>query len=157
MSDKNYIISIEGQTVPVPAEVGTLGDDELKRALTPMFPGAANSKIERAEKDGTVTITVVKLAGSKGTGGGRSKRKQEGGLAALLRCKSRRNPAIELYLRLHDRDANELDPEGLISTSEDIQKALETGYRQLEEMVAAHARLAQTAPHEGMDFIPLGF
>jgi len=63
MSDKNYIISIEGHTVPVPTEVGTLGDDELKRALTPMFPGAANSQIERAEKDGTQTITVVKLTG----------------------------------------------------------------------------------------------
>ena len=63
-----YIVKIEGQEVPVPEGVGGLEDADLKRALTPMFPGAANSKIERAEKDGVTTITVVKLAGSKGSG-----------------------------------------------------------------------------------------
>ena len=63
-----YIVKIEGQEVPVPDSVGALEDADLKRTLTPMFPGAANSKIERAEKDGMITITVVKLAGSKGNG-----------------------------------------------------------------------------------------
>jgi hypothetical protein len=33
-----------------------------------MFPGAANSKIERAEKDETVIITMIKMSGSKGNG-----------------------------------------------------------------------------------------
>ena len=68
MTDKKYILKIEGQEIVVPPEVGGLEDADLKRALTPMFPGAANSKIERAEKDDTVTITVIKLAGSKGSG-----------------------------------------------------------------------------------------
>lgn len=89
-----YIVKIEGQEVPVPDSVGALEDADLKRALTPMFPGAANSKIERAEKDGVTTITVVKLAGSKGSA---RKNKKEGGLAALLSCKSRRNPIVDLY------------------------------------------------------------
>jgi hypothetical protein len=65
--DNKYILKIEGQEIT---------DADLKRALTPMFPGAANSKIERVEKDGTVTITVVKLAGAKGNG---RKRKKGGG------------------------------------------------------------------------------
>ncbi len=68
MADKKYMLKVEGQEIAVPEQVGALEDADLKRALTPMFPGAANSKIERAEKDGTVTITVIKLAGSKGNG-----------------------------------------------------------------------------------------
>ena len=68
METKKYILKIEGQELVIPPEVGGLEDADLKRALTPMFPGAANSKIERAEKDETVTITVIKLAGSKGSG-----------------------------------------------------------------------------------------
>lgn len=68
MTDKKYIVKVEGQEIAVPEEIGTLEDADLKRALTPMFPGASNSKIERDEKDGTVTITVIKLAGAKGGG-----------------------------------------------------------------------------------------
>ena len=154
MSDKKYIIKIEGQEIDIPEEVGALEDADLKRALTPMFPGAANSKIERAEKDGTVTITVVKLAGAKGNG---RKSKKGGGFAALLSCKSRRNPTVEFYLELHGQELGELDPYQLIGISSDIDKALEAGHRQLEQMIAAHARLRRTVPQEGMAFVPLGF
>ena len=154
MSDKKYIIKIEGQEIDIPAEVGALEDADLKRALTPMFPGAANSKIERAEKDGTVTITVVKLAGAKGNG---RKSKKGGGFAALLSCKSRRNPTVEFYLELHGQELGELDPYQLIGISSDSDKALEAGHRQLEQMIAAHARLRRTVPQEGMAFVPLGF
>jgi hypothetical protein len=66
--NKKYVIKVEGQEITVPEDVGALEDADLKRALTPMFPGAANSKIERTEKDDMVTITVIKLAGSKGSG-----------------------------------------------------------------------------------------
>ena len=154
MSDKKYIIKIEGQEIDIPAQVGVLEDADLKRALTPMFPGAANSKIERAEKDGAVTITVVKLAGAKGSG---RKSKKGGGFAALLACKSRRNPTVEFYLELHGQELGELDPYQLISLSGDIDKALEAGQRQFEQMIAAHARLRRTVPQEGITFIPLGF
>ena len=44
---KKYMLKIEGQELTIPTEVGGLQDADLKRALTPMFPGAANSKIER--------------------------------------------------------------------------------------------------------------
>ena len=68
MTTKKHILKIEGQELTLPPEVGGLENTDLKRALTPMFPGAANSKIERAEKDDRVTITVIKLAGSKCNG-----------------------------------------------------------------------------------------
>ena len=97
MADKKYKIKVEGQEIDIPAEVGILEDSDLKRALTPMFPGAANSRIERSEKDDVVTITVIKMAGSKGGGRRPSNSKKGGGQAALLNCKSRRNPAVELY------------------------------------------------------------
>lgn len=154
MTDKKYMIKVEGQEIAVPAEVGALEDAELKRALTPMFPGAANSKIERAEKDGTVTITVIKLAGAKGN---RRRHRTGGGFAALLACRNRRNPTMAFYLRMHDLDAKQLDPLQLIGLSSDIDRVLEAGQRQLEQVIAAHARFCRTTPQEGTDFIPLGF
>ena len=44
MSDKKYIIKIEGQEIDIPAQVGALEDADLKRALTPMFPGAPTQR-----------------------------------------------------------------------------------------------------------------
>lgn len=63
-----YVISIEGQSIDLPEEIA--GDDaKLKAALSPFFPGAANSKIMRnPEKDGVINITVIKQAGTKGNG-----------------------------------------------------------------------------------------
>ncbi len=61
-----YEISIEGQTIPMPAEIA-LDDKLLKDALAPYWPGAANSKIMRGDPvNGKVTVTVVKQAGTKG-------------------------------------------------------------------------------------------
>jgi hypothetical protein len=154
VADKKYMIKVEGQEIAVPEEVGALEDADLKRALTPMFPGAANSKIERAEKDGTITITVIKLAGAKGN---RRKSKKGGGFAALLTVKNRRNPTVELYLQLHVRQVDTLNPLQLIGLSEEIDKVLDAGQRQLEQVIAAHARLCRTTPQEGTDFVPVGF
>jgi hypothetical protein len=153
---KKYMLKIEGQELTIPTEVGGLQDADLKRALTPMFPGAANSKIERVEKDGTVTITVIKLAGSKGSGRRSSSRKKGGGLAALLCCKSRRNPAVQLYLKMHAQNVNALDPTGLIALADDIDSTLAAGIKQNQQILAALARLIRAAPKEGT-FVPWGF
>jgi hypothetical protein len=154
MSDEKYTLKIEGQEITLPAEVGTLGDDELKRALTPMFPGAANSKIQRTDKDGVTIIEVIKVAGSKGAG---RKKRKGGGFTALCACKNRRNPLIELFLSLNTRDLNNLDPAQLIGFSEDIEKVVEAGRRELSQVVAAHAKLTDTAAKDGKAFVPLGF
>lgn len=64
-----YNISIEGQTIPMPAEIAT-NDQLLKDALAPYWPGAANAKIMRGDPvNGAVTVTVVKQAGTKGNDG----------------------------------------------------------------------------------------
>lgn len=59
-------IKIEGQEIEMPAEIAR-DDTSLKNALSPYFPGAANAKFMRSEeKDGVITVTVVKQAGTKG-------------------------------------------------------------------------------------------
>lgn len=157
MADKKYILKIEGQEITISQDIGGLEDSDLKRALTPMFPGAANSKIERAVKDGTVTITVIKLAGSKGSGRRSSTRNRKGGgLAALRNCRSRRNPAVELYLAMHARNVNALDPTGMIALADKIDATLEEGVKQQQQVLAGLARLARSAPKESK-FVPIGF
>jgi hypothetical protein len=119
-----------------------------------MFPGAANSKIQRTDKDGVTIIEVIKVAGSKGAG---RKKRKGGGFTALCACKNRRNPLIELFLSLNTRDLNNLDPAQLIGFSEDIEKVVEAGRRELSQVVAAHAKLTDTAAKDGKAFVPLGF
>ena len=83
--------------------------------------------------------------------------KRGGGLAALLKCKSRRNPIVELYQQLDIKGAGEIKPEQMLVISEKIEKTLEAGAQQAQEMTAALARLRSTTAQEGRDFIPLGF
>ncbi len=157
MAEEKYLIKIEGQEIAVGREIGGLDDAALKRALTPMFPGAANSRINRSNKDGLTTIEVIKVAGSKGAGGKTRKNKKGGGFAALCSCQSRRNPMVELFLSLNTEDLNNLDPTQLIGFSDDVEKVIEEGRRQLNQVVAAHTRLTNTVAKDGTSFVPLGF
>ena len=84
-------------------------------------------------------------------------KKKGGGLAALLSCKNRRNPIVELYQRLHLEEAGNLKPEQMIVVSEEIEKTIQAGARQQQEVTAALARLRIASPREGRDFVPLGF
>jgi hypothetical protein len=45
----------------------------------------------------------------------------------------------------------------LIGFSEDIEKVVEAGRRELSQVVAAHAKLTDTAAKDGKAFVPLGF
>lgn len=157
MSDEKYMVKIEGQEITVGKEIGSLDDSALKRALTPIFPGAANSRITRTAKDGVTIIEIIKVAGSKGAGRKNQKNKKGGGFAALCSCKSRRNPMIELFLGLNTEDLNNLEPAQLIGFSDDIEKVIEEGRRQLSQVVAAHTRLTNTTAKDGTAFVPLGF
>ena len=84
----NYNVLIEGQTIPVPEEIGA-SDEAVKRALTPFYPEVANAMVTRVVKEETTTITVVKRAGTKGAG-----------MQDLVDCAGGRNPAIALYEEL---------------------------------------------------------
>ena len=62
----NYSIKIEGQTIPVPAEIGS-SDEQIRTTLSQYFEGIKNSKIERTvQPNGDVIVDVCKLAGTKG-------------------------------------------------------------------------------------------
>ena len=63
----NYHIRIEGQTIPVPPEIGS-SDDQIRETFSLYFEGIKNSKIERTvQANGDVLVDVCKLAGTKGT------------------------------------------------------------------------------------------
>jgi len=121
----NYIVSIESQSIPMQEEIA--GDDaKLKAALAPFFPGAANSKIMRSEPvDGVITVTVVKQAGTKGSGAGTKGTI----LTHLVNAPAGENPVVEL-LRKMEADSEsllKLDPEQLLLHDAEIRKALEAG------------------------------
>ena len=65
---------IEGQTHAVPDELVRNGssvaeqDENLRQALRPNFDLAANATFQRVEKDGELTVTVIKAPGRKGSG-----------------------------------------------------------------------------------------
>ncbi len=63
----NYHIKIEGQTIPVPAEIGS-SDEQIRATLSLYFEGIKNSKIERTvQSNGDILVDVCKVAGTKGT------------------------------------------------------------------------------------------
>ncbi len=63
----NYNIKIEGQTIPVPPEIGS-SDEQIRATLSLYFEGIKNSKIERTvQANGDILVDVCKVAGPKGT------------------------------------------------------------------------------------------
>jgi hypothetical protein len=142
----NYVVSVEGQTIPVPEEIGA-SDEAVKRALTPFYPEVANAMITRVTKDETVTINVVKKAGSKG--GGR------GPLQALIACPGGQNPAISLYQAISQAD-DDLDPYTMLELDAQISQAVEAGEKQGLEVRAAQRRLIQ-APARPCSAVVVGF
>lgn len=62
----NYQIKIEGQTIPVPAEIGS-SDEQIRATLSLYFEGIKNSRIERTvQANGDILVDVCKVAGTKG-------------------------------------------------------------------------------------------
>lgn len=139
---KTYNISIEGQTIAVPEEIGS-DDEKVRAVLAPYFPGAANSLISRTEKDETVTVSVVKKAGSKGV----SWNSNEAGIGYLSTCPSRQNPAIELYHEIEKAGGIEsMDPDELLAFDARIAQAIKDGEAQAEMVKHAQARLDAAVP-----------
>lgn len=127
----NYIISIEGQTIPVPEEIGK-DDEAVKKALAPFYPQVANAMITRTTKDDTITVNVVKKAGTKG---GYSV------FDALVSCPSGQNPAIELYRQLSNLPDSELDPQKLLELDARLEQAIQQGEAEADQVSRALDRL----------------
>jgi len=128
----SYIVVIEGQNIPVPEEIAT-SDEKVRQALTPFFPDAANAMITRVEKDGQVTINVIKKAGSKGA------------IDYLASCPGGRNPAVALYQELQSMNLD-LDPETMLSLDARLDQAIEAGAVQAGRVEGALTRLQAARP-----------
>lgn len=142
----NYNVIIEGTNIPVPEEIGA-SDEAIKRALTPFYPEVANAMITRVTKDETVTITVVKKAGSKGQSGDP--------IDALIQCPGGKNAAVVLYEELRELPAD-IDPADLLALETRVEKAVERGEQEVQAMRDSAARLA-TCTAIPAPFVPEGF
>jgi hypothetical protein len=140
-----YLVSIEGQSIPIPEEIGA-DDESVRRSLAPFYPEVANAMITRVEKDGVTTITVVKRAGSKGAQG----------IDSLKACAGGKNPAIALYEEIRGTGMELLDPEQLLVLDERLEQAIEAGEAQARAVERARERLAETAPRPAPAVV-LGF
>jgi hypothetical protein len=148
MSDKTYNILIEGQTIPVPPEIGT-DDAKVKASLAPFFPDAANAQITRAEKGEVVTITVTKKAGSKGAAGDNNL------LAQLETTPGGMNPVMEMHARIAGQDTP-LGVEELMALDTQIEMAITEGEKQAEAIQWALKRL-QAAQPVAAPLVVMGF
>ncbi len=140
MTTPTYILSIEGQEIPLPPELAQ-DDDKLRRVLTSIIPGAAHAQINRTVKENITTITVVKRAGSKGCSSPR---------VCLIQCSGGKNPVIALFEHLQTRDLSLLPAEQILILDQTIQQTLEAGQTQRAAIQAAQKRLqiasSQSAP-----------
>ena len=145
MSEKTYVITIEGQAIPVPPEIGA-DDTKVRAALAPYFPDAANALISRSEKDNQVTVNVTKKAGSKGAAGEL--------IQALSDAPAGQNPAVALYMRFGAGE--DLGPVELLQFAKQIDWAIEAGLEQgkQQERSLGSLRAANPAP---ATFVPPGF
>ncbi len=139
-----YVISIEGQSIPVPEEIGA-SDENVRAALAPFYPAAAGAMITRVEKDDVVTVNVIKKAGPHGLAP----------LAALVACQGGENPAIALYKRLQQAQGG-LSVEEILTLDAQIDQAVVEGERQAKALEAALRRLA-SARSLPAPVVPLGF
>lgn len=139
-----YVIHIEGQQIPVDAAIGA-SDDLVRKALAPVYPQAANAAITRVEKDDTVTIQVVKRAGTKG-----------GDPAEYLEaCAGGMNPAVALMQELRKTD-EALQLGRLLALDQQIERAIREGREQAAKLEAAAKRLDAARPAAAPE-VPWGF
>jgi hypothetical protein len=145
-------IRIEGQTIKGDA-VGITdeiaNDDELlKAALAPTWPDVRTATITRTGgTDGKeLVVSVVKKAGTKGAL-----------IERLLAAPNSKNPAVEMSQRLREMaSAGELDPERVKALMPEIERAADTGDRDLSAASAATRDLLEAGAVASKE-VPLGF
>lgn len=139
-----YLISIEGQMIEMPEEVAG-NDEQLKSALTPFFPGAANAKINRGEeKDGTVTIQVIKQAGTKG---------YLLPVDFLEKAPEGVNTVVQLHRELATAGILSQSPEELLKLDGKINKAMEAGRKEDHSIAQTLDSLAEAPADPAADTI----
>ena len=110
-----YIAIIEGQQIPLDEAIA-LDDNTLKTAISVYFPEYANADIKRQTTDDTVSIQLVKKAGTKGNVFGELKNHLE-----------EINPALKLGWQLKIAEIkNQNTLEDLITIQPEIDRAIKS-------------------------------
>ena len=150
---------IEGQTHTVPDELVRNGgsvaeqDENLRQALRPNFDLAANATFQRAEKDGELTVTVIKAPGRKGSGNAAYRRVVQ----RLLEAGGEMTPVMLLACEMQMMEARgQLDRDALIALRPRIERALESGRRDQQRVMKARQALF-AAPAVASPVVPAGF
>jgi hypothetical protein len=111
-----YIAIIEGQEIPLDEAIAQ-DDNTLKTAISVYFPEYANAEIERQTTDDTVSIRLVKKAGTKGSQ-----------FRELKNSFEEINPALKLGWQIKLLEINsQINLESLITLQPEIDKAIKLG------------------------------
>jgi hypothetical protein len=150
---------IEGQTHTVPDELVRHGssvaeqDENLRQALRPNFDLAANATFQRAEKDGELSVTVIKVPGRKGSASAGYRRVVQ----RLLDAGGEVTPMMLLACEMQMMEARgQLDRDALIALRPRIEGALEGGRRDQQRMMTAR-QVLYAAPAVASPVVPVGF
>lgn len=111
-----YIAIIEGQEISLDEAIAQ-DDNTLKTAISVYFPEYANAEIERKTTDDTVSIRLIKKAGTKGNQ-----------FSELKNSSEEINPALKLGWQIKLLEIkNQISLENLITLQPEIDKAIKLG------------------------------
>jgi hypothetical protein len=139
-------IQIDGQEFPLPDEIAAK-DDLLRAALAPFVPWIANARIDRKDKDGAATVSVIKRADWKGNG--------KTVVDALIAAPEERNPAVALWSQIQGM-VDPSDPGTILALEADITASIDAGEKEIAAVHQALTRLVECSPSPATR-IPLGF
>jgi hypothetical protein len=122
------ILSAEGQTLDLPDDLAS-DDQKLRQALVAYYPQLATAKIERADRDGVMTVTVSKQAGPKGAR--RKAPTPSTFVDALRRAPEHLNPAVALLDELGGTDIERLPLVEALMIGDLVAETIDAGEREV--------------------------
>jgi hypothetical protein len=133
-------------------------DNKVRAAMTPFFPGAANSIITRTtdQASDTVTVHVQKKAGTKGVAAGVAVAGGIDPVAHLQQCEGGRNPAIVLWQEMERLRVGDVDPETMLALNDRISQAVDQGSKEAAAVDKALERIQKAQPIPGRSLM-VGF
>jgi len=153
-----YMLHVQetDQKFPIPAEIGA-DDNLVKRALANVIPYIDAAKLERAEKDDVVTITVTKSHAPKGAGVPGSPFSLL--IESLIEAKEDgHNPVISLFFEVEKmkRQIHKLEPHEILELDRKIADTLDAG-EVLQQQVRQTFVYLANSPALPAKVVPVGF
>jgi hypothetical protein len=140
-----YKVVIDGVTLPLPPEIG-MSDNSVRRAVSAFYPGAETARVERTEKDGIVTITLIKVPGRKGSTDLQCAADEA--ISSLVSCQGGINPAVKLYLEIKNIGIDKLPPDRQLAVKKQALEVMKEGKRQEGQLEAALSILSRLEPKQ---------